>query len=302
LVQLRQRISIIARLKPFTPEETQLYVNHRLRVAGYDFARPLFTKRAQEMIARFTQGIPRNINNVCFNAMSLGCVAKQRTIDVDIIGEVLGDLDLGAVSVEQARTESVQTDSMKVARPNEGTASMPVVLSPVNSGASPLVWRICSAAALAVLAVLSFSYARTRANAVSKIPSTISRPAGDHRVEGASSAISPHAGPVAAVGPETVESQQAVQPPPPVGPPRSAESKVIFVRPDETLYRISVEAVGKYDANVLARLRDLNPWLNNPNHIEVGQKIRFPDTSSAPQTNSAAEQVPAVRVAGSEKP
>ena len=70
-MQLRQRISIIARLKPFTCEETQLYIDHRLRVAGYDFEKPMFTKQAQSMIAKYTGGIPRNINNVCFNAMSL---------------------------------------------------------------------------------------------------------------------------------------------------------------------------------------------------------------------------------------
>ena len=35
LEQLRQRISIFAHLKPFSREETQLYIEHRLRVAGY---------------------------------------------------------------------------------------------------------------------------------------------------------------------------------------------------------------------------------------------------------------------------
>jgi type II secretory pathway predicted ATPase ExeA len=96
-VQLRQRISIVARLKPFNGEESQMYIDHRLRVAGYDFASPLFTKQALEMIAKHSQGIPRNINNICFNALSLGFVAKQKTIDCDVILEVLGDLDLSAL-------------------------------------------------------------------------------------------------------------------------------------------------------------------------------------------------------------
>ncbi len=37
------------------------------------------------MIAKHSQGIPRNINNLCFNAMSLGCVRRQETIDRDVI-------------------------------------------------------------------------------------------------------------------------------------------------------------------------------------------------------------------------
>jgi type II secretory pathway predicted ATPase ExeA len=94
LVQLRQRVSIIARLEPFDAEETRLYIDHRLRVAGYDFARPLFTPSALDLITGSTRGVPRNINNVCFNALSLGYVNRQQTIDVDIIQEVVEDLDL----------------------------------------------------------------------------------------------------------------------------------------------------------------------------------------------------------------
>jgi type II secretory pathway predicted ATPase ExeA len=94
LIQLRQRISIIARLEPFDAEETRLYIDHRLRVAGYDFARPLFTPSALDLVTGSTRGVPRNINNVCFNALSLGYVNRQQTIDIDVIREVLEDLDL----------------------------------------------------------------------------------------------------------------------------------------------------------------------------------------------------------------
>src|SRR5262249_23600795 len=38
--------------------------------------------------------IPRNINNICFNALSLGWVLKQKTIGKSVIQEVLDDLDL----------------------------------------------------------------------------------------------------------------------------------------------------------------------------------------------------------------
>ena len=85
LIQLRQRVSIIARLERLDAEETRLFIDHRLRVAGYDFARPLFTPSALNLITSSTRGVPRNINNVCFNALSLGFVHRQRTIDVDIV-------------------------------------------------------------------------------------------------------------------------------------------------------------------------------------------------------------------------
>jgi len=78
LVQLRQRVSIVAHLKPFSSDETARYVNHRLKVAGYSADEPLFTQAALELIAQQSKGIPRNINNLCFNAMSLGCALKKK--------------------------------------------------------------------------------------------------------------------------------------------------------------------------------------------------------------------------------
>lgn len=92
LLQLRQRMSIIARLKPFSGEETRLYIAHRLRIAGYDFKTPLFASQAEVLIAKESEGIPRNINNICFNALSLGWVLKQKTIGKQVIREVIRDL------------------------------------------------------------------------------------------------------------------------------------------------------------------------------------------------------------------
>lgn len=100
LVQLRQRISIGTRLSPFNAQDTHLYIEHRLRVAGYDFERPLFTPQAEALIARHSEGIPRNINNICFNALSLGRVLKQRTIEKNVVREVLNDLDIESESKE----------------------------------------------------------------------------------------------------------------------------------------------------------------------------------------------------------
>jgi general secretion pathway protein A len=99
LAQLRQRISLLTRLKPFSLEETQAYIDHRLKAAGYE--RPgLFTPEAVEMIAARSEGIPRNINNLCFNALSLGC-ALEKKIDSAIVREVLSDLNV-ATLIEEA--------------------------------------------------------------------------------------------------------------------------------------------------------------------------------------------------------
>jgi len=96
LAQLRQRVSMLVRLNPFTPQETVSCVEHRLRVAGYTGG-PLFTPEAQAIIAARSEGIPRNIVNLCFNALSLGCALERKIIDAEILQEVLADLDVGTL-------------------------------------------------------------------------------------------------------------------------------------------------------------------------------------------------------------
>ncbi|HTU42179.1 MAG TPA: AAA family ATPase [Candidatus Aquilonibacter sp.] len=93
LSQLKQRISLLSGLAPLSVEESGNYVNHRLRIAGYS-GDPLFTPEAMHLVTEFTEGIPRNLNNFCFNAMSLGCALQQRVIGAELVEEVIGDLDM----------------------------------------------------------------------------------------------------------------------------------------------------------------------------------------------------------------
>jgi len=88
LVQLRQRISILSRLKQFSASETADYIDHRLKVAGYE-GKPLFTPDTLAIIHSRSDGIPRNINNLCFHALSLGFANGQNMIDASILNEVL---------------------------------------------------------------------------------------------------------------------------------------------------------------------------------------------------------------------
>ena len=94
LLQLRQRISIFAHLAPLSVNDTVEYIHRRLAVAGYEGKDSLFTREALALIARHSRGIPRNINNLCFNALSLACALKRKLIDTDIIREVVADLEI----------------------------------------------------------------------------------------------------------------------------------------------------------------------------------------------------------------
>ena len=87
-------LSIVAAIKPFCQEDTEFYIDHRLRIAGYSLEEPLFTRDALALIADYSRGIPRNVNNLCFNSLSLGCALHSKPIDRHIVREVIADFDL----------------------------------------------------------------------------------------------------------------------------------------------------------------------------------------------------------------
>jgi hypothetical protein len=93
LAQLRQRISIVNQLEPLPSWEIKNYIEHRLQIAGY-VGNPLFTGEALAQIADFTEGNPRNVNNFCFNALSLVCALRQKMVDSAVVQEVISDLDI----------------------------------------------------------------------------------------------------------------------------------------------------------------------------------------------------------------
>jgi type II secretory pathway predicted ATPase ExeA len=93
LVQLRQRIAVLANLEPLDATETAEYIEHRLRAAGSG-EMPIFTRDAMALIAERSQGIPRSINNICFNAMLAGYMHRQLLIDSEIVKRVASKLDL----------------------------------------------------------------------------------------------------------------------------------------------------------------------------------------------------------------
>jgi general secretion pathway protein A len=93
LRQLRQRIVLRHRLRPFDERETNHYVDERLRLAGYT-GKALFKNSALRELFRVTGGIPRLINVVCDGALLLGYGRDLATLDADAIREVARDLEL----------------------------------------------------------------------------------------------------------------------------------------------------------------------------------------------------------------
>jgi general secretion pathway protein A len=94
LRQLKQRIGLRCHIGPLSPEETRLYIRHRLRIAGATDA-GIFTDAAIQRITEYSQGIPRVVNIVCDHCLLSGFADSKRRIDTAIVDEAIEYLEEG---------------------------------------------------------------------------------------------------------------------------------------------------------------------------------------------------------------
>jgi general secretion pathway protein A len=94
LRQLKQRIALRCVIKPLpNVEETDRYITSRLLVAGAERT-DIFAPESVDFIFRCSDGIPRNINNLCDNALLAGYAAGDATIGRSIIEDVADTFDM----------------------------------------------------------------------------------------------------------------------------------------------------------------------------------------------------------------
>jgi general secretion pathway protein A len=94
LRQLKQRVALRCVIKPLpNVEETDRYITSRLLVSGATRT-DLFSLEAIDYIYRCTEGIPRNINNLCDNALLAGYAGGEMNISRSVIEEVAESFDM----------------------------------------------------------------------------------------------------------------------------------------------------------------------------------------------------------------
>ena len=94
LRQLKQRVALRCSMHPFpNVEEVDRYITERLMIAGSDQPN-VFTPGAVDFIYQCSEGIPRQINNICDNAMLSAYSAGEQVIGRQIIEAVAENLDM----------------------------------------------------------------------------------------------------------------------------------------------------------------------------------------------------------------
>lgn len=87
---LAQRLIVQHHLRGLEREELELYLAHRLRLAGCEV--PLFEPPAVEALFQGARGMPRVVNRIAHYALSAAALENTRTVTADHIHKALQDL------------------------------------------------------------------------------------------------------------------------------------------------------------------------------------------------------------------
>ena len=309
MTQLRQRISAVIRIEPFTAEETGEYIDHRLWVAGYT-GEPLFTVGARLLIAKQSGGIPRNINTLCFNAMSVAYGMGAHQVDVKMVKEAIGDVEMESLVPKAERTPP------RVASPGRTIVPFRAMLPKKKERRIgrmiPAFAVVCAVVLFAICARIGWNVGMRTPPfdvlfaAEADAPANITKPMAYPAVENAADAAgaAPSAVPATATanpeipappredaaGPTAVVPAASVVPVRVKSAMRNAPEAIsvaaglsdndriltVAIERETTLLDLCMQHLGRFDTTTLEETLALNPALSDVNHIAAGQRIRLP--------------------------
>jgi len=304
LRQLKQRIGIKYHIPPLDSNETKDYIDHRLRVAGYEpRERPLFTVSALSEIYRYTRGFPRLINIVCDSVLIAAYTENHRQITAQMVRKVVSELE----STYSPKTGGKHTPVLKIRRQGQ----MPVwavraaclgVLFLVAAGA---VWLLYPGEQEHLLPAAGQGLADQPATEAVDV--TVQREEATEPQSRELSAKHPQVTPPEPEKEAPSEEEPAASrgrtaaltrekmilkdeedaggnliPPSNVEPERP-QGTVVVVVPGDTVAQLAADYYGRFDSEILRAVKQANPDLRNVDLIYEGQKIFLPQVNIAPQ-------------------
>ena len=142
LRQLRQRITLRAKTRQLTLEETQGYIQERLRIAGAENL-DLFAPESVAAIHSYARGIPRVTNLLCEHSLVSAFVDQKNPVPPEIVEEVAHDFELDTIdpTAQAAAPASVQPSG------SSNTGDQPPLIESLMQAINTLVDRLNQAEA-----------------------------------------------------------------------------------------------------------------------------------------------------------
>ena len=109
--QLRQRVIAACHIGPMDAEETQGYIEHRLKCVGWKDS-PHFEPKAYQAIFEASGGVPRRINSVCDRLLLAGFLAEKLVFTREDVDEIAAELSSETLAPKSIKDRGDQTDTI----------------------------------------------------------------------------------------------------------------------------------------------------------------------------------------------
>ncbi|MEW6077763.1 MAG: AAA family ATPase [Thermodesulfobacteriota bacterium] len=91
LQALKERISMKYHLPPLNEEDTNQYIQYRLKQAGSE--RAIFSGESIPLVYEYSHGVPLRINNLCDRCFLIGMMNKKQSVDAETVKQAVADLE-----------------------------------------------------------------------------------------------------------------------------------------------------------------------------------------------------------------
>lgn len=86
-----QRVCVACKLKPLSREQTAVYISSQIKQAGCS---DVFDSEVMSMIHDYTNGIPRQINNIATACLIHAASVNSRKITVEVLTQAMAEINL----------------------------------------------------------------------------------------------------------------------------------------------------------------------------------------------------------------
>jgi hypothetical protein len=146
LRQLRQRITLRAKTRQLTLDETQGYIQERMRIAGAENP-DIFSPEAIAGVHRYARGIPRVTNLLCEHALVSSFVDQKNPVPGEVVEEVARDFDLHIVDPLAQAPPPAPALSIPGSSEANGNGDQPPLIESLLQALNTLVDRLNQAEA-----------------------------------------------------------------------------------------------------------------------------------------------------------
>ena len=294
---LLQRISVRYNIKPLSYEETRGYIRNRLRTAGAGNGQKIFPNSTVKSVYQYSEGFPRLINILCDNALLLGYSREKRTITRDMIEECYQDLKLDESPPPKKIEQDSRGQQLKARGDSSAKHNIRLFVALVLAF---LVGMFLTVKGADIYHRIFPFPASVHAPTPTKKPSSHEDIIGKQEQgkspqvtpsnvdEQESKPTSPETENVAAQGviesasatknEETPEQNSSTSP---VLRKETPPAKIVIVKEGDTVTGLAAGIYGFVNDDLVERIKESNPDIEDINRISIGQKIVFPPLESA---------------------